>query len=338
VVNDTDSQLCDFEAVRGDGTIYPIQLSLQVTAVSEIPKLVVIGTDVTDRRNLENQLQQARKMESIGQLAAGIAHEINTPAQFVGDNLRFIRSAFTDLLTVIRESKTLVDSLDFATESNEKLAKAHAAIAAADLGYLLEEVPLALDQSLEGVSRVTFIVNAMKEFSYPGGKNMELIDLNRAIRNTIAVASNEWKYVADLEQDLDEDLPPVMCILHEINQVILNLIVNAAHAIKEVTNSENGQRGKISVSTRNVGEMVEIRITDSGSGIPDSIKDRIFEPFFTTKEVGVGTGQGLSIAYKVVVEAHKGTIRAESAYGSGSTFVVCLPIEQSGGIRSDVAA
>jgi signal transduction histidine kinase len=129
-----------------------------------------------------------------------------------------------------------------------------------------------------------------------------------------------------------------MCILHEINQVILNLIVNAAHAIKEVTNSENGQRGKISVSTRNVGEMVEIRITDSGSGIPDSIKDRIFEPFFTTKEVGVGTGQGLSIAYKVVVEAHKGTIRAESAYGSGSTFVVCLPIEQSGGIRSDVAA
>jgi signal transduction histidine kinase len=310
----------------------------QVSTISENPKLVVIGTDVSQRQKLEHQLQQARKMESIGQLAAGIAHEINTPAQFIGDNLRFIKSAFTDMLHVLRESQQLADDADSEIESRARVAKVHAAIEEADLNYLLEEVPVALDQSLDGVSRVSVIVNAMKEFSHPGGKNMEFVDLNRAIQNTIAVASNEWRYVAELNTDLAEDLPQVKCILHEINQVVLNLIVNASHAIKDVIDNASEQRGTITVSTRRNGDNVEIRVTDSGPGIPDEIADRIFEPFFTTKDVGVGTGQGLSIAYKTVVEVHNGTIHVETTQGAGCTFVVCLPIEQSESIRSGIAA
>ncbi len=190
-------------------------------------------TDITDRKALESELMQAKKLESIGQLAAGIAHEINTPAQFVGDNTRFIKDAFKDLLELNGVYARLLRAATDGQVSPELIQEVNASSESADVEYLAEEIPSAIDQSLEGITRISNIVRAMKEFSHPGSKDQESADLNQAIQNTITVASNEWKYVAEVETKFAENLPPVTCFVQEINQVVLNLIVNAAHAIEQ---------------------------------------------------------------------------------------------------------
>jgi signal transduction histidine kinase len=200
-----------------------------------------------------------------------------------------------------------------------------AAVDKADLGYLLEEMPKAIEETLEGVNRVATLVGAMKDFSHPGTKEKVDLDLNRAIDSTITVARNEWKYVAELETDYDPSLPKVSCLPGEFNQVILILIVNATHAIADVIGEGGSEKGKIKVQTRNCPEWDEVRIQDTGSGIPEKIQARIFDPFFTTKEIGKGTGQGLAIARSVIVDKHGGTIHFETEQGKGTTFVIRLP-------------
>jgi signal transduction histidine kinase len=195
----------------------------------------------------------------------------------------------------------------------------------ADAEYLFAQIPKAIEGASDGVTRVSTIVGAMKEFSHPGTKEKIPLDLNHAIESTITVARSEWKYVAELETDLDPTLPPLSCQPGEFNQVILNLIVNAAHAIADVVGKEGSARGKIKVQTRNCQEWAEIRIQDSGSGIPEKVRSRIFDPFFTTKEIGKGTGQGLAIARSVVVDKHNGTIHFETEEGKGTTFIIRLP-------------
>jgi signal transduction histidine kinase len=195
----------------------------------------------------------------------------------------------------------------------------------ADSGYLLEEIPKAIEQTLEGVTRVSRLVGAMKEFSHPGTKEKIPLDLNHAIENTITVARNEWKYVADLETEFDPLLPLISCQPGEFNQVTLNLIVNAAHAIADVVGKGGSTKGKIKIQTRDSTEWVEIRIQDTGSGIPEKVRARVFDPFFTTKEIGKGTGQGLAIARSVIVDKHGGTIHFETEEGKGTTFIVRLP-------------
>jgi signal transduction histidine kinase len=195
-----------------------------------------------------------------------------------------------------------------------------------DIDFLLQEIPSALDQSLEGIERVSKIVRAMKDFSHPHSAEKTAIDINHAIESTITVARNEWKYVAQIETELDRTLPAVKCLPGEINQVILNLIVNAAHAINDVVGGTE-EKGTIRVTTARACEWVEIRISDSGTGIPKEVQPRLFEPFFTTKEVGKGTGQGLPIARSVVVDKHGGTISFESEIGKGTTFIVRLPLD-----------
>jgi signal transduction histidine kinase len=165
----------------------------------------------------------------------------------------------------------------------------------------------------------------MKEFSHPGPVERQAIDLNHAIESTILVASHEWKYVADVSTDLDPDLYPVRGLAGEINQVMLNLIVNAAHAISDLQKAPE-EKGRIDIRTRQDGEFAEIRVSDTGCGIPESIQSKIFDPFFTTKPVGKGTGQGLALAYAVIVKKHNGTIRVESKPGQGTTFVIRLPL------------
>ena len=304
----------------------------------ETPLFVAIVTDITERKNLENQLLQAKKLESIGQLAAGIAHEINTPAQFVGDNMRFIKDACGDLMELCASYGNLFKAVQGDAVTPQLIDATAAAYKKADTDYLMEEIPVAIEQSLDGVTRISNIVRAMKEFSHPGGKDPERVDLNKSISSTITVASNEWKYVADLETDLAADLPLVGCFPQEINQVVLNLIVNAAHAIAEVKGDEPAEKGRITVSTRCGDGEVEIRVSDNGGGVPDSIKERIFDPFFTTKEVGKGTGQGLAMAYKTVVEHHKGSLDVESAIGLGTTFTICLPLDLKEPTTDGVAA
>ncbi|MBI4800873.1 MAG: PAS domain S-box protein [Desulfarculus sp.] len=291
-------------------------------------------TDITERKLLESQLLQAQKLESIGQLAAGIAHEINTPTQYVSDNTRFLRDAFYDLTRVLVSHLKLA-KLAAGQEPpagpalSQALEEAQAQYQEIDGDYLLEEVPNAIEQTLEGLSRISTIVRSMKEFAHPGPDTKTPTDINRAIENTITVAKNEWKYVAEVVTDLAPDLPPVPCVPGELNQVFLNIIVNAAHAIGEVYQEGQDQKGQINISTRLLGSEVEIRFSDTGPGIPAAIKNRVFDPFFTTKPPGKGTGQGLAIAYRVIEDKHGGKLSLESAEGQGATFIIRLPLQES---------
>jgi PAS domain S-box-containing protein len=281
--------------------------------------------DVTEQRRLESELAQAQKLESVGRLAAGVAHEINTPVQFVSDSVQFVREAMDDLHEIVARYRELRSA---AVQGGDVAAAAKAAEQAeddADLDYILENAPSALDRARDGLVRVADIVRSMKEFAHPDRKEMVQIDINHAISNTLVIASNEYKYVAEVETAFGE-LPLVSCYPGEINQVVLNLVVNAAHAIGDVVRGTPG-KGTIRVSTRMLGDQVEIAVADTGKGIPPEVRTRIFDPFFTTKEVGKGTGQGLAIARTVIVEKHGGTLHFETEVDRGTTFYIRLPVK-----------
>jgi signal transduction histidine kinase len=295
--------------------------------------LSIVARDVTElkeaqreRQLMEVQLRQSQKIEAIGQLAAGIAHEINTPIQYVGDNIQFLQESFDALRQILKNREELIQAAKRNDLTPELLVRAEEMSQAADLKYLSQQVPAAINQSLEGISRITKIVRAMKEFSHPGGQEKCASDLNHAIETTVTVARNEWKYIADVKLDLDPALPLVPCHIGEFNQAILNLIVNAAHAIGDVMKVHPDAKGSITVQTRRIGENVEIRVSDTGTGIPESVRPRIFEPFFTTKQVGKGTGQGLAVVYSSVVKKHGGSIHFESEVNKGTTFILTLPL------------
>jgi PAS domain S-box-containing protein len=282
--------------------------------------------DCTERTLLREQLLQAQKLESVGQLAAGIAHEINTPIQYIGDNVRFLMDAFKDFTILLENYESLLVEAKTNILFQKIAQQVEEAMKRADAAYLRVEIPKAIDQTLEGVSRVSALVNAMKEFSHPGTQEKILLDLNHAIGSTITVARNEWKYVADLATDFDPALPPILCLPGEFNQVILNMIVNAAHAIADAQlKSGRQEKGQIVVQTTSSADCVEIRIRDTGSGIPEHIRSRVFDPFFTTKEIGKGTGQGLAIARSVIVDKHGGSVHFETEEGKGTTFIIRLP-------------
>jgi signal transduction histidine kinase/DNA-binding NarL/FixJ family response regulator len=292
-----------------------------------------IARDITEQKRLEKershmevQLRQALKLESIGQLAAGIAHEINTPTQYIGDNARFVQDGFRDVTTLFQVYDRLLSAAREGKVTSEIVAEIDAARKAADLEFLLTEIPKAISQSIEGVERVARIVRAMKEFSHPGTSEKTPIDLNHAVESTLTVCRNEWKYVAEMITEFDPALPPALVLPGEFNQAILNIVVNAAHAIADVVGGGSKGKGSIHVSTRRDGGWAEIRIRDTGTGIPEKARAKVFDPFFTTKGVGKGTGQGLAIAHSVVVEKHGGTISFETETGKGTTFIIRLPL------------
>lgn len=312
---------------RKCGEVRLVEIAANPIEFGGRPAYLVLIVDVTERKLLEDQLKQAQKLESIGQLAAGIAHEINTPVQYIGDNTNFLGDAFRDMRGVLALYRT-------AGKDAEKIAAAEHAAEKADLDYLLEEAPRALEQTLEGVKHVARIVKAMKEFAHPGTDEKVPVDLNHAIETVIAVARNEWKYTADVVTDLESELPSVPGLAGELNQVFLNLLVNAAHAVQSA-HVADGCKGIITLSTRLMGNVVEVRISDTGCGIPEEIRGRVFDPFFTTKPVGQGTGQGLAIAHAAVVKRHGGAIAFESEVGKGTTFIVRLPLSGVQITRSD---
>ena len=316
----------EYQAYRRDETTVWVNLGVRsILENGEVIRYEGMVQDVTERKMLHQQLLQAQKLESIGQLAAGIAHEINTPTQYIGDNIRFLSDAFRDLQKVVASYGQLSEAARSNSISDETMKAVAAAVEAADVSYLMEEIPKAIGQSLDGVTQVSTLVSAMKNFSHPGVKDKTPVDLNRAIESTITIARNEWKYVADMETDFDPSLPRVSCLPGELNQVVLNMIVNAAHAIGDVVGKEGSKKGKIRVQTRNSEGWAEIRIQDTGSGIPEKARPRIFEPFFTTKEIGKGTGQGLAIARSVIVDKHAGSIHFETELGKGTTFIIRIP-------------
>lgn len=289
--------------------------------------LTIIGADITDRKKMESRLQQSHKMEAIGQLAAGIAHEINTPVQFVGDNTRFFQESFDDLIQIIKQQQESLEAARANSLTDELVEKTNQLIEDIDLEYLEEEIPIAIQHSLKGVERIAKIVQAMKIFAHPGMVAKEPVDINEEIGKTITITRNEWKYVAELITEFDDSLPPVPCFRAEFNQVILNMIVNAAHAIAEVNKENQSAKGTIHIRTSHEGGYAKICIGDTGAGIPEEIRTKIFDLFFTTKEPGKGTGQGLAISHSVIVEKHNGTLDLETREGKGTTFIIGLPLE-----------
>ncbi|HEY6126276.1 MAG TPA: ATP-binding protein [Steroidobacteraceae bacterium] len=298
-----------FDKTRGmDRIILTSKIPLR-DAAGNLTGIVGTGIDITDRKDAEERMASSDRLESIGRLAAGVAHEINTPIQYLNDSVTFIRDGVGELLAYI-------DELHKATETRPATSE--------DVDYMREELPPALTRVVEGLSRITEIVRSMKDFSHADQREMSDVDLNRAITSTLVVARSEYRDVADVETDLGE-IPRVTCHGGQINQVVLNLVVNAAHAIGDKIKGTGG-RGKIVVSTRTENDQVVISIADTGGGIPENIRPRIFDPFFTTKEVGRGTGQGLSVSRNVVVKGHGGELDFVTEPGKGTTFFVRLPV------------
>ena len=273
----------------------------------------------------EQQLGIAQRLESIGRLAAGIAHEINTPIQYIGDNIHFLEKSYASIAGVLQEFLTCLAGVRGGEDPRPHLERIEAAIQGADLDFLEAEIPAAIAQSLEGVEHVTSIVLGMKKFSHPEREEWRYADLNQALRDALLVARNEWKYVAEVVTDFDTALPLVSCLAGDLNQVFLNIIINAAQAVEEAVR-ERGGKGRIDIRTRRAGEWAEIRVQDSGVGIPAACRDKIFDPFFTTKAVGRGTGQGLAIAHSIVVDKHGGSIQVQSEEGRGASFLIRLPL------------
>jgi signal transduction histidine kinase len=323
-----DNFTLEYQSYRNDSTL--VWIRNIVSKIFEADKLIKVRGvffDITEEKQreeqsmaMEIQLKHAQKMEAIGQLAAGIAHEINTPAQFVGDNLSFISQSTNDFMQYQQQLEQLLTQ-NCSNDVCDQLGKAKQQY---DLEFIVQETPQAIVQSIEGVARIAKIVSAMKDFSHPGKDDKQKIDINKAIENTAIVARNEWKYLAELAFDFATNLPLVNCFPGEVNQVILNMIVNACHAIEDTTMGKS--KGHILITTQQSEENVIIKIVDNGAGMDESVAQRVFDPFFTTKEVGKGTGQGLSLAYSVIVEQHAGKISVESTVGSGTTFIISLPI------------
>ncbi len=322
-----DARICD-----RDGHCIPVSASVvPVEHAGQGHSAVVVLRDLSDQHRLEVELRQAQKLEAVGRLAAGIAHELNTPIQFIGDNLRFIRSSLGELLALVETTRTSARTLgreaapDLGGDAPTGADAAPRTLADDDLAFLTEELPAALAQSMEGVDRVTSIVRAMKSFAHPGSATAAPADINQAIRDSVTVARNEFKDIADVDLQLGE-LPGVVCLIHDLKQVFLNLVVNAAHAIADRQRVAPG-RGMITLATRIEGDQAVISVRDDGCGIPAAIAEHVYEPFFTTKEVGRGSGQGLALARSVVVEGHGGTIRLDSTVGVGTDFEIRLPVK-----------
>jgi phosphate/phosphite/phosphonate ABC transporter binding protein len=329
---------------RKDGTLVPVEIFLQyITPPRKAGHFVAIVRDISvrlqeerERELLRTRLLQEQKMASVGQLAAGIAHEINTPAQYLGSNIDFLGDAFSDVSTLIsRYERLLVAAKNFEV-SQSLLDAVQESVDAADWEYLKTEIPQALSQSAEGVRQVSSIVGAMKNFANPGSVTQEMTDLNELLEVTLTVSRNEWKYVAELVLHLEPGLPVVPCLRNEIGQVFLNIIVNAAQSIAEKFGitypyRDHGleEKGRIEISSASAKESVVITVADSGCGIPRENLSRIFDPFYTTKEVGRGSGQGLAIVYDVITNKHHGSIEVESEEGVGTTFTIRLAVGQS---------
>ncbi|MBI5942180.1 MAG: PAS domain-containing protein [Caulobacterales bacterium] len=321
----TTREIRDQPCRRSDGTEAFLDLSIIPTAAvdgSGRGGVILVGFDVTTRREEEARRTQNQNLESIGQLAAGVAHEINTPIQFIGDNLQFLRNAFTDLEQVMRAAQSLADGSGTAPDLSTALSNA-------DAGFLVHEVPRAIDQSQHGVDQVAHIVRALKDFAHPGATSRQAVDVNECLRTTIEVARNEYRYIANLSIDLAQDIPLISAVPSELNQTFLNLLVNAAHAIQAKLENGGGVgriKGTIAISSRCSEGMIEIRIRDNGCGIAPEHRQRLFTPFFTTKPVGMGTGQGLSLCHAFIVKHHGGTIDCESEPGVGSVFIIRVPL------------
>ncbi|SDK30173.1 GAF domain-containing protein [Maridesulfovibrio ferrireducens] len=311
----------DLRISKYDGQMVPIQRIVLEDVIDGKNKFLGIIFDITGRKKLERRLALSQKMESIGQLSAGIAHEINTPSQYIGGNLKFMSGAFDEISSFLNKYRNDFDSLcktgqkELQTQWDKQ-----------DIDYFLTELPNSILQSIEGVDQISSIVSALKRFSHPGSDSKVSSDINDALKTTSIICRNEWKYHADVVFDFKDEEFSIPCYINELNQVFVNIVINAAHALKQKY-EHSDTKGTITIQTRDVDKWFEIIIHDTGAGIPAEALPRVFDPFFTTKEMGVGSGQGLALAYSIITEKHGGTIEFKSEEGVGTTCLIRLPIQ-----------
>ncbi len=309
----------------------PVFLNLIINPVKDrennLDGFMIYGDDITERKIMEQQFFQAQKLESIGQLASGITHEIKTPVNYIHENLNFMNESYKQIEPLLK----LLKNTDVQTGkiSHEAMENFRSHSHDIDIGFILDEMPKALEDSLEGIERISLIVKSMKQYFHPGEEVKTRINVNNIIEDIINISRNEWKYVAEVETNLDSAMPEIDCFPSELNQVFLNIVVNAAHAVSMAKDEQEDKKGKIIISTRTVENYVEVLIQDNGPGIPENIQSKIFDPFFTTKKIGEGTGQGLAIAHSIVVKHHNGSIFCKSEEGIGTTFIISIPKKHS---------
>jgi PAS domain S-box-containing protein len=313
--------------LTGDDRVVELRWTVSCELADDRRFLRGLMIDVTEARRLVREMAQGQKLESVGRIAAGVAHEINTSVQFISDSVRFVRHALKDVPHALADYRALAAGVLSGKDVGDAARKAIDTDEAADVDYFLKNAPEALDRALDGINRVGSVVKSMTEFAHPDTRVKTDLDLNRAIRTTLNMSRNEYKSVADVVTDFAE-LPAIHCHAGDFNQVVLNLVLNAAHAISDVVEGAN-TKGKITVRTRAIGDYVEVSISDTGAGIPESVRGRIFEPFVTTKEVGRGTGQGLALSRGIVVEKLKGSLHFETETGKGTTFYIRLPVSDA---------
>ncbi|MCP4605723.1 MAG: PAS domain S-box protein [Proteobacteria bacterium] len=329
------SLIKEIPCLRKDKELVSADITVSLIELEGDPCSIAFFTDVTKRRSIEDQLIQAQKFESIGRLTVGIVHEIDTPAKYVSNNTKFLKESFGDLTNVYRKYEDLKKAVEDGRDSAEIVECIENALEETDVEYLLENIPNVTNQFLEAINGILNMLQAIKEFSHSGtGKKMYL-DINKTLETTIVLCRNEWKNIANIETEFFPNMPPVLCLPGDLTQAFLNIIVNAAHAVDEVQKEKADQtKGAITITTRKTDDFAEIRVEDTGSGIPENIGDRVFEPFFTTKNMGKGTGQGLSIARSAIVDKHKGRLFFETKEDRGTTFVIQLPLKTDKFIES----
>ena len=305
-------------------------LSIAIIPVTEgasvKPGLVLLGYDVTQRSMMEMDLAETRKLESVVQLASGIARQINTPIQYMGDNIRFLAQAFESLEMLHQRFDRFLGLAKEGAVTEEQVQKEEKAVEEADWEYLVEEIPIALAQTHEGLKEVSKIVDSMQKFSNPFSSGKMPVNINAAVESIITITRHEWKDVAEMVTELDPSLPLVSCLGGEVNQALVHLVMNAIQALAEARRGDSRNKGVIKIKTRQDGDHVEISVQDTGPGIPDEIGSRVFDPFFTTKDHAKHVGQGLTAARTVMVDKHGGSLNFVSEVGESTTFVMRLPL------------
>jgi PAS domain S-box-containing protein len=354
VLSTGQSLAYEFEVSRADGSTFWRGVTVVPIFGSDgsLVRSIAMGADITakreaarrsqelqdqlvvelkERERMVGELHLAQKLESVGRLASGIAHEINTPIQYIGDCIHFLRSAYGDLDQILEGWQTALAGIRGTPQIGDLRLRVDEIVVKYELAFLRAEIPKAFERMSDGVARVTNIVSAMKEFAHPDANEQSAADINHAIRSTLIVATNVYKFVASVHTDFAE-LPDVVCNIGQLNQVFLNLVVNASHAIEDAARPTG--TGEIKIVTSQSDDRVVIRISDNGCGIPTENLSKLFDPFFTTKEVGRGTGQGLAIAHSIVVDKHGGELSVKSVPGEGTEFTLWLPIDGVRGIHA----
>ncbi|WP_306149374.1 MULTISPECIES: sensor histidine kinase [unclassified Roseibium] len=323
-----DDSSVEGEVGRSEGENIPVRISCADIGYDGLLLWILVDVrkdraHAAEKQMLERTLNQAQKMEALGTLASGVAHEINTPIQYVGDNVKFLKEFYdsmTGLLAAYEPLKSAVEKQGLFPELTKTIAERYEA---EDIEFTIEETPVAIEQSLHGLEQVASIVSAIREFSHPGDAELKQVDINSIIETTVSVSRNSWKHNAELNLDLADNLPEIIGHPGDLHQVFINLLGNAADAIEE---KELSKLGQLHIRTTRTEKWVEVTVADNGVGIDEATMERVFDPFFTTKAPGKGTGQGLAIVYKIVQVKHGGQIRIDSKPGKGTTFTLKFPI------------